>query len=191
MKKFAVLAMVLMFTLALCACATPEGVDETTLPTTSADETVSEETILEETTPEEEKVLWDIYLFKELIAPNGVTFELADYGSIIRYDETRCLLKLGCNSIWLADCVAQECICLSGEQIVINYTVAYDTIYWFNLDSDVWASNWLSLDPSAKLFCEDAIAVSPFTDESRGAVVDPERANWNAYDLPIYSPYGE
>ena len=83
-----------------------------------------------------------------------------------------------------------ELVSLSEEQTVIDYTVAYDTIYWLNLNSDVWCSNWQDSKVDSKLFCKDAIDVSPFTDEGEGAIVTPERANWDAYGLPVYSPYG-
>jgi hypothetical protein len=61
-----------------------------------------------------------------------------------------------------------------------------------NMDREVWAANWTEDDCTVELFCKDAIAVSPFTDEAEGAVVAPERANWSGYGgIPIYSPYGE
>ena len=128
--------------------------------------------------------------YDEIVAPNGNRFKvpgLPGYSFIIDTYKGRCLMSVGSKrELWLC---TQESgfIKLSGDQLVINWTVAYDTIYWFNMDQDVWAVDWWESD-EAYLFCEDAIAVSPHADEGEGAVVDWERANNTWYGVPIYSP---
>ena len=143
-----------------------------------------------ETDPAQEPQGWQEW-GSEIIAPNGNIFELPEYGWVIAEYEDRCLMLLANRrELWLCD---QETgfTKLSGDQLVIDYTVAYDTVYWFNLEREVWAVDWYT-STEARLFCEDAVAVSPHTDEAEGAVVTWDRANIDyGYGLPIYSPYGE
>lgn len=199
MKRFTAISS-LILVLALCACTNTTHVEETGTSFTE-DQQAIVDTLQQPEVPEsvnldiiEEEETWILNLFGELTGPNGFSHDLEafDY-SIVSYDENRCILMSRYQrSLLLADANTGAIICLSGDQKVIDYTVAYDTLYWFNLDREVWASSWQSLDYSAKLFCEDAIAVSPFTDECEGAIVAPERANidYGYGDLPIYSPYG-
>lgn len=128
--------------------------------------------------------------FDEIIAPNGNRFKVPGslgYGFIVETHNDRCLMAIGrTRELWL--CTQESGFTkLSGEQLVINWTVAYDTIYWFNLDKEVWAVDWWT-NAEPYLFCEDAIGVSPHADEGEGAVVEWERANNTWYGIPIYSP---
>lgn len=190
MKKLtAILALVLALIFVFCSCG-----DNSTTPA----ETTTTFTYSSEDTPIEpfEEEAWAMHALDSrlLIAANGFQHEFDSYGNaIVYYDENRCIVMSHYDrSLWLADANSKEVICISGEQKVIDYTVAYDTLYWFNLEREVWSCSWQSLDCTAKLFCEDAIAVSPFTDECEGAIVPPERANidFGYGGLPIYSPYG-
>lgn len=126
--------------------------------------------------------------FDEIIAPNGNRFKVPGYGFIVDTYKDRCLMVIGSKrELWL--CTAENGFTkLSSDQLIINWTVAYDTVYWFNLDQDVWAVDWW-YNAEAYLYCEDAIAVSPYTDEAEGAIVDRERPHWECYGLPIYDPY--
>jgi len=137
---------------------------------------------------------WTLNSYGEITAPNGFSYNLERYDYyIIADDLNRCLLMSGSmRSIVLVNSITKDVVFLSGDQKIIDYTVAYDTLYWFNLNRDVWCVNWQSDDLTTELFCEDAIAVSPFTDECQGAIVSPEKANidYGYGDLPIYSPYG-
>lgn len=218
MKRFtAISSFVLVFVLALCACTNTTHVEETgtsftedqqaivdTLQQPEVSESVNLDIVeevenqvtVDTVEPEvfEEAETWILSWSSDLTGPNDFShdFETYDY-LIVSYDENRCILmSYQQRSLWLADATTGETICLSGDQKVIDYTLAYDTLYWFNPDREVWASSWQSLDYSAKLFCEDAIAVSPFTDECEGAIVSPERANidYGYGGLSIYSPYG-
>lgn len=186
MKKIFAFVVFFILMVSLCACTNETTVD-TSSELVSSEETSSLELIVEETVSEEENLGWEEFLH-ELRAPNGNVFKMPAYGYIIDQHADRCLIKFD-TEIWLCD-QNVGLKKLTGDQIVINYTVAYDTIYWFNLDKDVWAVDWYRSD-EAYLFCEDAIAVSPHIDEAEGAVVEWERANIDyGYGLPIYSPYG-
>ena len=203
MKKFFAMS-VLMFCLLLCACtnstvATPETETKAVTSEELTSETGSTTVInVIELNPEMEPIQlftaedlgWEAWI-DYVIAPNGNRFDLPDYGWTIHEKGGRCLLLLnGGREMWLCD-QEEGLTKLSGDQLVINYTVAYDTVYWFNLDREVWAVDWYE-STEAYLFCEDAIAVSPHSDEAEGAVVTPDRANIDfGYGLPIYSPYGE
>ena len=139
-KLIAVLSVLQMLSALLCACTLPET-------------TVSEEMV--ELKCEE----W----LGELIAQNGVRYEYPSYGGA-EYGDRVLFLCNNSREVWL--CTTDEGFTkLSGEQLVIDYTVAYDTVYWFTLEREVWAVDWYS-STEAYLFCEDAIAVSLYSDES-------------------------
>ena len=185
MKKIFACLLVVLLVLSMCACtkqvetAEPERVADTTQPDQNSHTLTELENIESEWT-----CTWS-----EAVAPNGNKFQTPGGFAwmVAQYDGRTLWIKD--TALWMCD---QETgfTKLSGEQQVINYTVAYDTVYWFNLDREVWAVDWYT-STEAYLFCEDAIAVSPYTDEAEGAVVTPERANWESYGLPIYSPYGK
>lgn len=128
---------------------------------------------------------------KTLIAPNGNTYTVDSWlymGSILSTTKTRCLLGVN-EDIWLCD-QNTGLTNLTEGHLVVDYTIAYNTLYWYNLEREVWAVNW-NRSNEPYLFCEDAIGVSPYTDEGQGAVVTPDRANCDWTKLPIYSLYGE
>lgn len=196
MKKItAIIILVAVFATFLTGCSASK--EETTEPTTAATEVATEPatgTITEETTDE-----WTLDWDNILTSPNGSQYEIEEdgrvpYSYIMDNDPNRCLLMVGPTSIWLAEQTDEEIILekLSNDELVVDYTVAYDTVYWYTVNRNVWKSDWQSDDTTAYLFYEDAVAVSPFTDEGEGAVVSEEEANWEGYGgLPIYSPYGE
>lgn len=205
MKKIFAGLLVLVVILSLCACTNGAVNARKLVPIEDKVSIPEAETLVEiedNTSIPDAETLSDIefvnveesQFWKErldvLTAPNGNTFNLSTGWMITQY-QGRCLvlMKSG-RELWLCD---QETgfTKLSGEQLVVDYTVAYDRIYWFNLDREVWVVDWHE-SSEAKLFCEDAIAVSPHIDEAQGAVVTWDRANWDyGYGLPIYSPYGE
>ena len=196
MKKITAIILGIALFLMLTSCTQNATTPEETTTTT----TTTQEVDLNEETSEVEIKDWEWtdYNDEELVSPEGIKFKFPSlngrygYRYIIKGNDDRCLIMSGPNSIWLANAEDGTLVCLSEDQVVVDYTVAYDTIYWFNMDREVWSSAWQSDDCTAELFCKDAIAVSPFTDEAEGAVVDPERANWDGYGgIPIYSPYGE
>lgn len=205
MKKTASIIMVVVLTLVLVltgcnsTCDDKVSTDSSTVDKAEIDDMAL--TSSEETASSEEELTWKWtdWTEKELLSPEGIKFKFPAkgneeylYNEIIYYDETRCLICSGPNSIWIANTVDESLVCLSGDQVVVDYNVAYDTLYWYNLQREVWCVSWQSEHPTAELFCEDAIGVSPFTDEAEGAIVSPEKANWDGYGgLPIYSPYGE
>ena len=193
-KLTAILLVIIAFSLTACANETTTTTEESTNTVTTTQEVeVSEES------SEVKEWEWTDYTEIELVSPSGEKFRFPslddgryEHRKIIYHNDDRCLIMSDYNSIWLANAEEDTLVCLSEDQVVLDYTVAYDTIYWFNMDREVWASAWESADTNAVLFCEAAIAVSPFTDEAEGAVVEPERANWDGYGgIPIYSPYGE
>lgn len=200
MKKIFAIVLTVLVLVGMCACnATP--ITETSTehvvlvePTTEPAELSTDPTTTEISTGwvftgEYPEGGWEwTYI---VVAPNGNKFRLPENGKILKEHNDRCLIQVGYDQqIWLCD-QNVGLVKLSGDQQVLDYTVAYDTIYWFNLDRDVWAVDWYeSSEPY--LFCEDAIAVSHHTDEAEGAVVTWDRANIDyGYGLPIYSPYGE
>lgn len=206
MKKIiTAIALTLTFALGMSACSsTREEVTNTTITTSVVPETTTEPTEPEEsetttseseaTTPSSRKWEWEDHLQGVLVSPSGSWFSLGNpYCRILSSDENRCLIwsDFDHSSIWLADATDGSLNCLSGDQLVVDFQVAYDTIYWLNTNREVWSSDWQSDDYTSKLFVEDAIGVSHHTDECEGAIVDPERANWKGYGgLPYYSPYG-
>ena len=165
--------------------------------TTTATEVATEATI--EPTTEEALKEWNLDWDNILTSPNGSQYEIeedgrASYSYIMDYDESRCLLMVGPSSVWLAEQTKSGITLekLSNQELVVDYTVAYDTVYWYTVNRNVYASHWQADDATAYLFYENAVGVSPFTDECEGAVVSEEEANWEGYGgLPIYSPYGE
>ncbi len=67
---------------------------------------------------------------------------------------------------------------------------AYDTIYWLK-DNNVYSLDWEQSGAQPQLFFEGANAVSHGSDESEGALVLLDKANYDAYGRSdIYSPYG-
>lgn len=187
MKKFTAITLLITLALGLCACTNQEAkIEESNLQSNQEVEPIKD------TSQDVESVeLWEID-WEVLRGPNDLVVESPLMGEqILCYNENRCIIMDTYEmSIWLVD-NSGEFRCISGNQKVIDYTVAYDTLYWFNLEKEVWAFSWEE-EETAKLFCEDAIAVSPFTDECEGAIVEPERANidYGYGGLPIYSPYG-
>jgi len=199
MKRFFALLSVFVLVISMCACTKTESPEvKPSQPETVEEQPIQVEKLVSieevekpELVPiENVKPKWEEGS-NEIIAPNGNRFEMPNYGWMIVQEGGRCLMLLNnCREIWLCD---QEIgfTKLSGDQLVVNYTVADDAVYWFNLDREVWAVDRYS-GTEAYLFCEDAIAVSPHTDEAQGAVVTWDRANIDyGYGLPIYSPYGE
>ncbi len=76
---------------------------------------------------------------------------------------------------------------------VIDYSVAYDTIYWMdsNNPSTVWSLDWTEDGAEPQMYIENAYGVSHHTDEAEGALVAYPQANYEAYGrYDIYSPYG-
>lgn len=208
MKKFIITLSIIFIILALAACgnvaATPSTPAEPTINSIPIETTAPTRPTEPHTTgcpvcaEREEQESNDVYVeesvwiddYDEIVAPNGNRFKVPGslgYGFIVETHNDRCLMAIGrTRELWL--CTQESGFTkLSGEQLVINWTVAYDTIYWFNLDKEVWAVDWWSND-EPYLFCEDAIGVSPHADEGEGAVVEWERANNTWYGIPIYSP---
>lgn len=77
---------------------------------------------------------------------------------------------------------------------VIDYSVAYDTIYWMdsNNPSTVWSLDWTEDGAEPQMYIENAYGVSHHTDEAEGALVAYPQANYEAYGRhDIYSPYGD
>lgn len=193
-KMFACLLLVVMV-LSLVACGKhdeePPVTDDSAAVTQTEDITP---TPTAEPVEEEVEELDDWYLdgYPEVLYGPNFEQELGGYGwRVMGYDAVRCLVFNHYeNTVYLADAETGSFAPLSGDQVVVDYTVAYDTVYWYNLNREVWCSDWESEEYAARLYCEDAIAVSPHTDECEGAVVTPDRANWEGYGLPIYSPYG-
>lgn len=73
---------------------------------------------------------------------------------------------------------------------VVDCTCAYDTLYYME-GSNVYALDWANPDSRAEVYFEGAYAVSPHTDETEGALVPYEMANYEGYGYSnIYSPYG-
>lgn len=191
MKKTALaLILIIIIGALFSACGNKTTTSEATETTTTS--STESTTIIIETEKKEPAEMWEIDWDDTILGPNGFEYELPDgWFEKVCYDETCCILLEGYERELYKLTTDGKFIKLSEKQKVIDYTVAYDTLYWFNLDSEVWSLSWAHEDV-AKLYCEDAIAVSPFADECEGAVVSPERANWFGYgDLPIYSPYGE
>lgn len=192
MKKLTALVILsLIISIVFCSCRNTKvstEVEETTTAITT--ETTHEKETL---TTESElwEITWDDDINNVLVGPN-VTILLETYNfKIVTYNESCCILfDFLDRSFWKAS-TNETFYKISGDQKVLDYNVAYDTLYWFNLSSEVWEMDWSS-ESEASLYCEDAIAVSPFDDENEGAIVSPERANWDGYGgLPIYSPYGD
>lgn len=177
-------------------CSASNGTTTADETKTTATEVATEATI--EPTTEEALKEWNLDWDNILTSPNGSQYDIEEdgrvsYSYIMDYDPNRCLLMVGSTSVWLAE-ETNEGITLnklSNDELVVDYTVAYDTVYWYTVNRNVWASNWQSKDTKAYLYYENAVGVSPFTDECEGAVVSEEEANWEGYGgLPIYSPYG-
>ena len=73
----------------------------------------------------------------------------------------------------------------------VDAHVAYDTLYWMDRKHDVYSCHWYEDEIESQLFFENAIAVSPYSDESQGAIVEKKFKNWGGYGYEnIYSPYG-
>lgn len=188
MKKTAAFALILVIVaLFTTAC----GGGTSSIEKELQNEIVEKTTTKTETTTEPTE-MWSIDFMEEILIGPSFTCEMDSFSvEIVCYNEDCCILFDYSERDLYKVSVDGNKIKLSEGQKVIDFTVAYDTIYWFNLDREVWSISWAEED-SATLYCEDAIAVSPFTDECEGAVVLPERANWVGYgDLPIYSPYGK
>lgn len=184
-----------------CSSNTPNGSDSTSTPT------IGDESKIEIKDPEEEP--WKIDSVYEngsteykifLFGPEGAKWEIGyQYGNqIVEYNDNRCILRIENPqdegprvSLWVANVGQKNLYRLTGEQWVLDYTVAYDTLYWYNTNREVWACSWEQETLKPSLYCEDALGVSPYTDEGEGAIVSPDRANWDGYGLPIYSPYGK
>lgn len=199
---------ILLMTVAILLCCitgcskTPDGSDSVESKPTIV---VDDESQIDIQEPEEAS--WKIeriFLSEEdsqtfLFGPDGSKWEIHHaYGNdVVEYNDTRCILRLenhpdgGPVSLWAAQVGREELFLLSADQYVIDYTVAYDTLYWYNTNREVWSCPWEDDTPRASLYCEDALGVSPYTDEGEGAIVSPDRANWDGYGLPIYSPYGK
>lgn len=191
--------------------ATTKTTEKATAPmeaTPSEVKPVSEPTVVETEEPTETVKVnekWELSEDYVLYSPSGNRVNLVDkfpkiadqisYSKLLvdNYDQ-RSILMIGYNTLVLAEEAEDEIniISLSSDSKVISYTIAYDTIYWYNLNREVWSSDWISYNPNAKLFCEDAIEVSPFTDECEGAIVSEDKANRiGPGGIPIYSPYPE
>ena len=214
-KGVAILLAVTILFCTMAGCSNTPGEELSDEPTTSeptTSETESEPTTSEPTTEEPEEALWriDNVFYRDvedelqmdtfLYGPEGAKWKIgSDYGNhVVGYNDTRCILRLenhpdgGKVSLWLAQ-LGKEGLyrLLSSDQWVIDYTLAYDTLYWYNTNREVWACSWQDQEPQPSLYCEEALGVSPYTDEGEGAIVSPDRANWDGYGLPIYSPYGK
>jgi len=73
----------------------------------------------------------------------------------------------------------------------VDANVAYDTLYYME-GNTVYSLLWTEEGATPKIFFEGAYGVSPHSDESEGALVPYEEANYNAYGYSnIYSPYGK
>jgi len=67
---------------------------------------------------------------------------------------------------------------------------AYDTVYWLQ-DSNAYSYNWQTAGATPEIYFEGANAISHGSDESEGALVPLEKANYKAYGRSdIFSPYG-
>ena len=78
-----------------------------------------------------------------------------------------------------------------SSQKAIDYNVAYDTLYFME-GNTIYSQQWKNASALPVPFFEGAYAVSPLIDESEGALVPQEKANWKGYGFSnIYSPYGE
>lgn len=67
---------------------------------------------------------------------------------------------------------------------------AYDTVYWLK-DGDVYSLDWQQPNAQPEVYFKGANAVSHGSDESEGALVPLDKANFEAYGRSdIYSPYG-
>lgn len=74
---------------------------------------------------------------------------------------------------------------------VVDCNCAYDTLYYME-GSTVYAIDWANPTSEAECYFEGAYAVSPHTDETEGALVPYEMANYEGYGYSnIYSPYGK
>ena len=126
--------------------------------------------------------------YDKIIAPNGKNWILTDGAKVIGETEESIVI-LTYNTLELYVGNNNELIHIDTESPVINYTFAhFNKLYWFNLKKEVWVLDLQTLE--YEMFCENAIAVSPYIDEAQGAIVEEERANCTEYGLPIYSPYG-
>lgn len=73
----------------------------------------------------------------------------------------------------------------------IDANVAYHTLYYME-DDIVYGINWEKQFVNPNKFFEGAYAVCPYKDESMGALVPKEQANYHAGGYSnIYSPYGK
>jgi len=69
---------------------------------------------------------------------------------------------------------------------------AYGTLYFLEGDTVYYVSPWAERSVGPQLFVEGAYAVSHHADESEGAIVPSEKANWDGYGYPnTYSPWGD
>lgn len=169
----------------------------TTVATTATTTTTTETTTTEETTTTtiETDPSWVAYDHDNgVMSPSGRWFQLDMEPTFIYPHEELALFKSGFK-LYVADDSNGRLYLVSPEdQVVLAYTVAHDTVYWYTLDREVWACDWWT-STEAYLFYEDAVGVSPFQDEGEGAIVSPGEENlsfcWEAYGLPIYSPYGD
>lgn len=191
----------------LCtACAEDTATSEspvvtTTVVTTAATTTeatttaTTAETTTAETTTTTSEPSWVAYDHDNgVMSPSGRWFQLDMEPTFIYPHGELALFKSGFELYVADDSNGRLYIISPEEQMVLAYTVSYDTVYWYTLDREVWACDWWT-STEAYLFYEDAVGVSPFSDEGEGAIVRPGEENlsfcWEAYGLPIYSPYGE
>lgn len=101
----------------------------------------------------------------------------------------------------------QNLITYDGQSLVIRYgdgdmkTIsdvldahcAYGTLYFMDKEHSVFfVSPWNEKGIEEQLLVTGAYAVSPFSDESEGALVPEGKANWSGYGYSyIYSPWGD
>ena len=197
MKKttiIAILALILLLVLSSCIKEESSSNNTKTILNTATDIASEESNSLDELTSEIPTINstneWRVYL-GTLYSPTNEEFDVFSPLILASY-ENRCLVIDEYRQILLVDNQNGSVVSLSDSQLVINYTVADDTIYWYNYQQEVWSSDQQSDDYTAKLFCENAIGVSPFTDENEGAIVEADRANRVGYGgMPIYSPFSE
>lgn len=203
MKKIFAVLLVLVVVMSLCACKKNQSLDQ------SLEGKPSELLSLEEVKPISKEDLVPLEMVEpesygelvplkeithewevnedELIAPNGKKFKLPDYAGIMATCTDRCLLFVVKRSeLWLCD-QNTGLTQIAEDQIMVNYVVAYDTVYWENWHGEGWALDW-KVSNEEYLVCDEVLGVSVQISEGEGFIVVPEKANNFAFGIPTYTP---